>query len=422
MTRRTSMSTGRLGTPFTARTRQVVLRTLGPESRALVRAATLAWRRQTTPPGQRRAGPGQPTVVALSGGADSSGLLIALVLGAGASKFLAVHVVHDLRSAAEADADALACAELCGRLGVELTVGRIRVRETDRGPENVRSVSRDSRNLEARARRLRYAALARAARFRGVRFIATAHHADDQLETVLMRLMRGAGLRGLSGIPTVRPIGDLSVIRPLLAGAIGGGSGAADGAALRRLCTEFGWKWREDATNMDPARLRAAIRMHVTPVLKSLRPGVAAAAIRSAVLLRAAGELVDDRVDVVCSRAERRCADQPGGSQIRWSREDLRRESAMVIGAVLRREVLRLSVGTNSVKEGRVGSKAMREELGGAEEDRAAKGADKLTARALAPAVRAIRDADTARRTFLLGHRIGGVRVTVTTKWVSVDR
>lgn len=393
-------------------------RALSPESRSLVRAAVRAWRRLTTSGNKRRAGPGEPMVVALSGGADSSGLLVALALGLGpkraGEKLLAVHVVHDLRPSAEADADARACVDLCGRLGVELVVERVRVRMSDRPsgtgdgtdhatrrPEGQTRACEldplvDMTNLEARARRLRYEALARVARSRGFGFVATAHHADDQLETMLMRLMRGAGPGGMAGIATVRRLSGkppVRVIRPFLAVSADGRAKipAIDGEALRRLCREFGWAWCQDATNADPNQLRAALRMHVLPVLKGLRPGVAGAAARSAGLMREAATLVDECIAALCVSAERGTDERISAAYVLWPRATLRNQPRIVAGGALRSEALAL--------------------LGGAGR------ADRLTQRTLGPLLRAIADHDTQRREF----ELNGVRGIVTTKHVRLE-
>jgi 2-haloacid dehalogenase len=107
----------------------------------------------------------------------------------------------------------------------------------------------------------------------GCRYIATAHHADDQLETVLMRLIRGAGPRGMGGIRAVRSLGQegpegrgVRVVRPML--------GMSRDEAVR-ICTDAEWVWREDASNRDESFLRNAIRARVIPEIKAIRPDAA---------------------------------------------------------------------------------------------------------------------------------------------------
>ena len=139
---------------------------------------------------------GEPVLVALSGGADSVALLRALQ--ALSYPVRAFHLNHCLRGA-ESDRDEAFCRALCAGLGVPLTVERI----------DVAAARAAGEGIEAAARRIRYAQLTAAAQ--GAK-IATAHTADDNLETMLFHLVRGTGPKGLAGIPPVRG----QVIRPLL--------------------------------------------------------------------------------------------------------------------------------------------------------------------------------------------------------------
>src|SRR6266850_2204209 len=144
---------------------------------------------------------GEAVLVAVSGGSDSVALLDVLgVLRESLGLTLTVvHVHHGLRP--EADAEAEGVRRLCERLGVACHVERVTVR---------RAPPWDG--LEAESRRARHAALERVARVVGAARIATGHTADDQAETVLMRLLQGAGPRGLGGIAPVRGL----LIRPLI--------------------------------------------------------------------------------------------------------------------------------------------------------------------------------------------------------------
>jgi tRNA(Ile)-lysidine synthase len=136
----------------------------------------------------------------VSGGPDSLALLL-LAKAAGSDRFEAATVDHGLRL--ESAAEARFVADLCAELDVRHTILRVEVA---------------TGNLQAQAREARYAALHGWARERGLGTIATAHHADDQAETVLMRLNRGSGIGGLSGIRReTYPFDDgMAVIRPLL--------------------------------------------------------------------------------------------------------------------------------------------------------------------------------------------------------------
>jgi tRNA(Ile)-lysidine synthase len=141
--------------------------------------------------------------IAVSGGPDSLALLL-LANAARPGEIAAATVDHGLR--AEAAAEAAMVAALCGRLSIPHETLRV-------------TVADDPAGVQAAARHARYAALTAWAAQEGLPFLATAHHADDQAETVLMRLARGAGLAGLSGIRERRPLADGSatlLVRPLL--------------------------------------------------------------------------------------------------------------------------------------------------------------------------------------------------------------
>ena len=136
-------------------------------------------------------------LVAVSGGADSVALLRALlaVRQPGRGRLVAAHLNHQLRGE-HSDADAAFVADLCRRLGVECRTQSIAVSQTVRGGEG----------LEAAARRARYQFLAAAAADIGARYVAIGHTADDQVETILHRIIRGTGIAGLAGIPHIRPL------------------------------------------------------------------------------------------------------------------------------------------------------------------------------------------------------------------------
>ncbi|MEK6703383.1 MAG: tRNA lysidine(34) synthetase TilS [Planctomycetota bacterium] len=189
------------------------------------------------------------TLVAASGGADSTALALALA-ATGRLAGLA-HVVHDLRPRRAALADRDAVEDLAGVLGVPFFEAGVRVK-------------RLGGNAEAAARRLRYGALERIARREGIPFIATGHQADDQLETVLMRLMRGTGVAGLRGVaPRRRLASGIMLVRPCL---------TITRADCESLCSFAGIRWRVDATNADTRLTRAALRSRVLPVLRELWP------------------------------------------------------------------------------------------------------------------------------------------------------
>jgi tRNA(Ile)-lysidine synthase len=206
---------------------------------------------------------GEALVVAVSGGADSTALLDALAWVAGREGFrlLAAHLDHGLRTGSAEDA--AACAELCRGLGIPLRLGRAAVRAR---------ALRDRAGLEDAARQERYAFLHDVMRQERAVAIAVAHTEDDQAETVLLRLVRGAAATGLGAM---RPrTGD--ILRPLL--------GVSRQEVLRHLSGR-GLAWREDPTNLDLAFARNRVRHELLPVLRRFNPSIAGTLARSARVL-----------------------------------------------------------------------------------------------------------------------------------------
>ena len=203
---------------------------------------------------------GETVLIAVSGGADSVALLhLLLELSPGWRLRLHVlHVDHQLRAESAADADFVR--DLGARLGVLVDVATVAVDR--RG------------SLEAAARAARYAALDVCAARVGAERIAVGHTADDQAETVLMRLLQGAGVRGLAGIPPVRG----RIIRPLI---------EMRRSALETELRRAGLAWVDDRTNRDPKFLRNRIRHELLPLLAdSYNPEVAASLVRVAAVAR----------------------------------------------------------------------------------------------------------------------------------------
>jgi len=203
---------------------------------------------------------GEAVLVAVSGGADSVALLhlLASLATEWRLRLHVLHVDHQLRTESATDAEFVRA--LGARLGIPVDVATITVDRRD--------------SLEAAARAARYAALETHAARVGAERIAFGHTADDQAETVLMRLVQGAGVRGLSGIPPVRG----PIIRPLI---------ELRRSALEAELRRAGLTWVEDQTNRDPKFLRNRIRHELLPLLSaSYNPGVAAALVRTASLAR----------------------------------------------------------------------------------------------------------------------------------------
>ena len=191
---------------------------------------------------------GRPVLVALSGGADSVALLH-LMLAARAElgcPVAAAHVNHHARL--EADDDELFCRELCRELGVEIEVRHLR----EALPVGL--------SREAWWRQQRYERLEAVRRMRACAATATAHTRDDQAETVLLKLLRGSGPRGVIGIR--QRLG--AFVRPLL---------DVGREELRSWLEGIGGCWREDLGNADPGQPRAWLRVVALPALEERFPG-----------------------------------------------------------------------------------------------------------------------------------------------------
>lgn len=209
--------------------------------------------------------------VGLSGGCDSVVLLHALAClrASGlACELSALHVHHGLSASADAWADF--CAEFCRRLGVPLEISRV-------------VVPRDSgEGLEAAARRLRHAVFAACP----ADWLALAHHRDDQAETVLFRLLRGAGVKGAAGMLAERPqAGGPRIIRPLLALPRSVIAGYSEAHSLA---------WIEDESNADLRYRRNHLRREVMPRIEQQFPGAAQALARAGGHFAEAGLLLDE--------------------------------------------------------------------------------------------------------------------------------
>jgi tRNA(Ile)-lysidine synthase len=243
---------------------------------------------------------GERVCVAVSGGADSTALLVGMVearaeLGV---VLTAAHIHHGLRGD-EADADEAFVRELCAGLGVPLTVFRV---------DTAERMAAEGEGLEEAARELRYAALGGLE----VDAIATAHTLNDQAETVVMKMLRGAWTEGLGGISPVvegkiggatgekqvlhsvqddkisskqvlRSVQDdnfkvgMRIVRPML---------GVRRAEVEAFLRERGQGWREDASNRDVSLTRNRVRHALMPALRSFNPKVDEALARTAEIAR----------------------------------------------------------------------------------------------------------------------------------------
>ncbi len=216
---------------------------------------------------------GEGVVVAVSGGADSVALLDFLATRVELGLRLVVaHLNHGLRGA-DADADERFVSGLAAGYGLPMEAARV----------DVRALSRERRlSLEEAGREARHLFLAAVAERHGAARIALAHHRDDQAETVLMRLIRGAGADGLAGM---RPAsGDSRYVRPLL---------AVSREHIVAYLRARGLQWREDASNQDQAFLRNRIRHELLPLLATYNPAIAERLAATAESLAADAELLE---------------------------------------------------------------------------------------------------------------------------------
>ncbi|AWY43106.1 tRNA lysidine(34) synthetase TilS [Pseudomonas putida] len=217
--------------------------------------------------------------IAFSGGLDSTVLLHLLAHLAKTESLpalSALHVHHGLQAAA--DAWPQHCQSICDVLGVPLQVVRVQVQP--------------GASLERAAREARYAAFVEA--IQADELLLTAQHRDDQAETLLFRLLRGAGVRGLSGMPRQRPLGGGHLFRPFL---------DITRAELEAYAREHQLHWIEDPSNQDRQFSRNYLRHQVFPVLTSRWPQVAATMARSAEHLIEAQGLLDDLARIDLSQA-----------------------------------------------------------------------------------------------------------------------
>jgi tRNA(Ile)-lysidine synthase len=223
--------------------------------------------------------PGFPNVslcVALSGGVDSTALLAALAAAHATPaakrprsfQLRALHVDHGLRPASKQWA--AHCRTLARKLHVPLRVLTTKV-ERSRGT-----------SLEAAARDARYGLLGAA--LHPGEILLTAHHSEDQLETVLLQLLRGSGLPGISAMPAVAPFADGFLARPLL---------SRSRAELETWAREQGLTWVEDDSNADESLDRNYLRLRILPLIRDRWSGAATAVARSARHAAEAQSLLD---------------------------------------------------------------------------------------------------------------------------------
>src|SRR5687767_1279523 len=214
-------------------------------------------------------------VVAVSGGADSTALLLALArlietkkLGV---KLTVAHLDHGLRGKLSKD-DARWVGELAEKFGFRSAISHVDVKKR---------AGKTADNLEQAARRARYDFLLKVAQKQGAQFILTAHTMEDQAETVLMNLLRGSGIDGLGGMEPVRLVSNkhtTMLARPLLRWA--------RRTDTEAYCREIGSACKTDEMNFDGKFLRVRVRRQLLPLMETYNSRVVEALSRTALLLR----------------------------------------------------------------------------------------------------------------------------------------
>ncbi len=248
---------------------------LNPRDATLERLATRAIVEERLLPGAD-----SPIVVAVSGGPDSMALLHFMLEGAKGARVIAAHVNHGLRGDAS-DADAAFVRLQAVTWGAEAEIVAASI------PERARARAAGGAAVEADARRARYAALREIAMRAGADRVLTAHTADDQAETVLLRLVRGSGLRGLAGMAPRSRVQGVRVARPFL-------------AVTRRQVLDYVERnaipYRRDATNDETAAARNYVRHEIIPRLEArLNPAAREALLRAASTFREANRDLERR-------------------------------------------------------------------------------------------------------------------------------
>ncbi|NPV53664.1 MAG: tRNA lysidine(34) synthetase TilS [Firmicutes bacterium] len=216
-------------------------------------------------------------VVGLSGGPDSVALLHILYSFAGEYRLI-LHVAHlnHMFRGNEAEEDARFVKEFADSLGLPCIVESYDV------PAYLR---RTGRSPQEGAREVRYDFYRRVARDVGANKVALGHNADDQVETILMRLFRGSGLTGLTAIPPVRAEGDITYIRPLI---------RASRSEIAAYCEANNLATRLDASNVKPKYLRNKIRLELIPLLeREYNSRIREALLRTADILRLDSDYIE---------------------------------------------------------------------------------------------------------------------------------
>ncbi len=256
-------------------------------------------------------------LLAVSAGADSVALLRAAMAtkskAGGRGRVFVAHLNHALRGA-EADADEAWLKALCERLNLPLEVGLSDV---------AKLAAEQGDGLEASARTARYDFLRNTAERLGARLVATAHTRDDQVETILHRIVRGTGLAGLAGISSTRPLSpSVTLVRPLL---------DATRQDVLDYLAALGQDYRSDSSNDDLRFTRNRLRLELLPLLREQYNAEAdAALLRLAAQARDAQQLVAE----LAGGPARKCVSPSEGNAVRIDCRPLCGQPPLVIREV----------------------------------------------------------------------------------------
>ena len=274
-------------------------------------------------------GRGARLLAGVSGGPDSTALLSSLVELREECRLElhVVHVDHGLRP--EARGDAAYVRRLCARWGVPAALRQV----------DVPALRHEERlSVEAAARRGRHVAMLKEAVAFQADAIVLGHTADDQIETVLLSLLRGAGLRGLAGMnaesdsPFTLPAAErVPILRPLL------GVTRAD---VMGYLNERRLRPRQDASNADPAHLRNRVRHELIPLMERIREGAQDAVMRASDDARAALEYIEGQADGLWEEA---CEVAANHASVRIERDAMRRSHAALRHVVYERAIIALA-------------------------------------------------------------------------------
>ena len=217
--------------------------------------------------------PPAPLAVAFSGGLDSTVLLHATIKAHGKKNVHAFHVHHGIQK--EADQWQAHCKAVAKKFGCHFDTQNVKLNKPS--------------NIESQARNLRYEALTQMCQAHKIQDLLLAHHLDDQAETVLIQLMRGAGLPGLSAMPQVKSKELIHLWRPFL---------NMRRKDLETYAKEHQLTWIEDPSNQDESYRRNAIRKTILPILEKFQEGATENLSRSAKHLGEAQELLNQLADI----------------------------------------------------------------------------------------------------------------------------